>query len=255
MSQIPSILEMFKAGAHFGHQVSRRHPKMEPYIFTQKSGIHIIDLEKTQEKLKEALEFVKKVAANGGTILFLGTKKQAQPIIKKYAQASQMPYIIERWLGGTFTNFGEINKVINKFNQLRNNKKSGVLLKYTKKEQLQFDRTITKKERMVGGIDKLQKLPEAMFVVDIKKEVTAVNEANAKGVPIIAICDTNVNPGKIKYAIPANDDAIKTIEMITQLISEAVQEGLKTRESKKTDNDKKVDAVKIENKTLVKTKK
>jgi len=225
MPKIPDLMTMLKAGAHFGHQLSKRHPKMEPYIFTAKSGFHIINLEQTQVKLEQALAFVKKVVAGGGTILFLGTKKQASPIIAKYAKEVDMPYITERWLGGTITNFGEISRVIRKLTNLKKQKVTGALEKYTKKEQLEFNREIEKLEKMVGGVEKVNKIPDAIFVIDIKKEKTAVSEAGKKNIPIIALCDTNVNPDKVTYPIPANDDAVKSIEIFTQLIAEAVKEG------------------------------
>ncbi|MFA6410381.1 MAG: 30S ribosomal protein S2 [Candidatus Buchananbacteria bacterium] len=229
MPKNPDLLTMLKSGVHFGHQLSRRHPKMKPYIFTEKSGFHIIDLEQTQVKLSEALEFVKKVVANGGTILFLGTKKQAQPIITKYAKEAGMPYITERWLGGTFTNFVEIKKVVKKYSEWKKQKAAGQLDKYTKKEKLDIEREIEKLDKIVGGIENMTKTPDAIFVCDIKKEKTAVLEAITKNIPIVAMCDTNVNPEKINYPIPANDDAIKSIELITSLICEACKEGAKEK--------------------------
>ena len=232
MTQIPDLLTLLKSGAHFGHRLSRRHPKMEPYIFTAKSGFHLINLEKTQEKLEEALAFVKKLVANGGTILFLGTKKQASPIIARYAKECGMPYVTERWLGGTFTNFGEISRTVKRFSDLKRKKATGQLEKYTKKERLDFDKEIEKMEKMVGGIEIMSRIPDAIFVCDVKKEKTAVNEAVRKNIPIVAICDTNVNPAKINYVIPANDDAVKAIEIITGLIAEAVKEGLVEKEEK-----------------------
>ncbi|MBI3290833.1 30S ribosomal protein S2 [Candidatus Falkowbacteria bacterium] len=233
MPQIPDLMTMLKAGVHFGHQLSRRNPKMEPYIFTSKSGFHIINLEKTQEKLQEALDFAKKIVANGGTILFLGTKKQAQPIIAKYAKDCGMPYLVDRWLGGTFTNFSEISRVIKRLTKLKKEKQTGLLDKYTKKEKLEFDREIEKLETMVGGAESMARIPDAIFVCDVRKEKTAVNEAVKKNIPIIAICDTNVNPDKINYCIPGNDDAVKSIELITSLISQAILEGAKDREKNK----------------------
>ncbi len=232
MTQIPDLMTMLKSGVHFGHQQSKRHPKMNPYIFTAKSGFHIIDLEQTQVKLAQALEFVKNVVANNGTILFLGTKKQAQNIIIKYAKQTGMPYVTNRWLGGTLTNFVEISRVIKRLRQLKKDKKEGNLEKYTKKEQLEFDREIEKLEMVVGGIETVDRVPEAIFVVDIKKEKTAVAEANKRGVAIVAMCDTNVNPDNVSYCIPANDDAIKSIELMTSLVAAAVEEGLKLKTAK-----------------------
>ena len=216
---------MLKSGVHFGHQLSKRHPKMKPFIFMSKNGFHIIDLEQTQVKLGEALEFVKTIASNGGTVLFLGTKKQAQPIIVKAAKSCGMPYITERWLGGTLTNFTAISKVINKYRRLKEQKAKGELAKYTKKEQLEFDKEISKLQQSVGGIANLKKIPDAIFISDLKKEKTAVAEANNLHIPVVAICDTNVNPEKAQYPIPANDDAVKSIEIICQTMSEAIVEG------------------------------
>ncbi|HEX9664635.1 MAG TPA: 30S ribosomal protein S2 [Patescibacteria group bacterium] len=227
MPEIPSMTEMLKAGVHFGHKASKRYPKMEPYIYTVRSGIHIINLEKTTAKLKEALGFVTETVAKGGTVLFLGTKKQARDIIKKYAVDCQMPYISERWLGGLITNFPVVVKVIKKYNKMKADRQAGAYAKYTKKEQLEFDREIERLDRMVGGLASLTKIPEIIYIVDIRNENTAVAEANNKKVPIVAICDTNVNPEKVSYPIPANDDSIGSIEMITRLISEAVKEGQK----------------------------
>src|SRR3989338_9059351 len=234
MTNIPDLLTMLKSGVHFGHQLSKRHPKMKPFIFMSKNGFHIIDLEQTQVKLSEALDFVKTIAANGGTVLFLGTKKQAQPIIIKAAKACGMPYITERWLGGTLTNFAAISKVINKYRRLKEQKVKGELAKYTKKEQLEFDKETSKLEKMVGGIQELNKIPEAIFICDVKREKTAVSEANRKNVPIVALCDTNANLTNIAYPIPANDDAIKSIELITMLVAEAITEGKSQSPSKVT---------------------
>ncbi len=231
MPNIPDLMTMLKSGVHFGHQLAKRHPKMKPYIFTAKSGFHIINLEETQEKLRIALEFVTKIVANGGTILFLGTKKQAQEIIIKYAKDCGMPYITERWLGGTFTNFIEISRVVKKYSELKKKKAAGELDKYTKKEKLEFEREIEKLDKIVGGIEELHKVPDVIFVVDVKKEKTAVAEANKKNIPVIAICDTNVNPDKVTYVIPANDDSIKSIELITALVAQAVKEGQSQKKS------------------------
>ena len=225
MPKIPDLMTMLKSGVHFGHQHSKRHPKMKPYIFMAKSGFHIIDLEQTQVKLAEALEFVKTIVSNGGTILFLGTKKQAQKIIVKYAQECGMPYITQRWLGGTFTNFNEVSRVIKRLTQLKKDRDEGNLGKYTKKEQLEFSREIEKLEGIVGGLEGMNKVPDAIFVVDMKKEKTAVAEAQKRNIPVVAICDTNVNPDSATYCIPGNDDAVKSIDLITGLIAEAVNEG------------------------------
>ncbi len=225
MTNLPSLVEMLQAGVHFGHQASRWHPKMEPYIFTERGGIHIVNLEKTQEMLQAALEYAKGVVSRGGVVLFVGTKRQAQEIVKREAEACAMPYVSERWLGGTLTNFGEIKKLIKRFKTLKDQQAKGELRKYTKKEQLMFAREIEELQRKVGGIERLERMPEAMFIVDMRVEKTALAEARTTGIPVIAICDTNVNPQDAAYPIPANDDAVKGIEMLTHLMSLAVQEG------------------------------
>lgn len=225
MTQNKKLLEMLQAGMHFGHLKSKWHPKMKPFIFTTRNSISIINLEETQKMLEKAIEFVSKQAAAGNTILFVGTKKQAQDTIKKYAQECGMPYVIERWLGGTFTNFAVVSKVIKKFNDMKRKQKTGEFEKYTKKEQLDLSREIERLEKLVGGIAELNRVPDVMFVVDIKKEKTAVVEAKKRGVKVVAICDTNVNPENVDYVIPANDDASKSIEIITKTICEAVKQG------------------------------
>lgn len=225
MVNIPSLLDLLKAGAHFGHRPSKRHPKMEPYLYTERDNVNIINLEQTQVKLKDALDFAKEVAKKNGVILFIGSKRQAKAIVKKYAEEIGMPYVIERWVGGTFTNFGNIIKLINKLKDWENKKLQGEFSKYTKKEQLDFEKEINRLNLLVGGIRNLTKLPEAIYLIDLKKEKTALMEAQKMNVPIIAITDSNVNPSGVNYPIPANDDATKTIEMITSLITEAVKEG------------------------------
>lgn len=239
MPKIPSVLEMFQAGLHFGHRTSKRHPKMEPYIFGQKNTVHIINLEVTQKKLQEALDFIKDTVVRGGTILFVGTKKQAQKIVKEKAMECQSPYVVERWLGGTLTNFEEIVKLFKKLKGLKREKESGELNKYTKKERLEFDREIERLEKLVGGMQDLEKLPDAIFVLDVKKDRGAVSEAAKKSVPIIALCDTNVDPTPIQYPIPGNDDAVKSIVMVADLVCQAVLEGRKNKmNSEKADQGK-----------------
>jgi len=232
MVNLPTILELLQSGVHFGHRLSKQYPKMAPFIFGQKNGINIINLEITQEKLQQACEFAESIAKQGGTILFLGTKKQAQNIIKESAERCHMPYVNERWLGGTFTNFETISKLIKKYNDLREKKQSGELTKYTKKEQLQFSKEIERLDKIVGGIKDLKKSPQAVFVIDLKKEKTAVREANKKKIPVIAICDTNVNPEQAQYPIPGNDDAVKSIDLITKTITQAILQGMETKDKK-----------------------
>ncbi len=225
MIKIPTIEEMLKAGMHFGHRTSKWHPKMGPFIFGQRNNIHIINLVKTRKMLMEALDFIKKNTGEGKNILIVGTKTQAKKIVKKIGEETNMPYISEKWLGGCLTNYSIISKSIKKYNNLIQKKKDGQLSKYTKKEQLEFDREIDKLESRVGGMAKLIKAPDAIFIWDIKKEKTALSEARKKKIPIVAVCDTNVNPDGIDYVIPANDDATKTIKMILNLVKEAIEEG------------------------------
>ncbi|EKD32691.1 MAG: Ribosomal protein S2 [uncultured bacterium] len=225
MPKIPSLVEMLEAGVHFGHRPTRWHPKMNKFIFGVRSDIHIINIEETQRMLERALNFVSDVASRGGNVLFVGTKKQAQPIIEKYAKEAGMPYVTNRWLGGTLTNFSEIKKLTRRFTDLKDKQVKGELKKYTKKEQLLFAREIDDMNIKVGGIEQMLKLPDAVFIADMKHEKTARDEAISSGVKIIALCDTNINPEQAQYPIPANDDSVKSIDLITRLIAEAVKEG------------------------------
>ncbi|MFA5358441.1 MAG: 30S ribosomal protein S2 [Patescibacteria group bacterium] len=225
MPKLPSLEEMLKTGMHFGHKTGKWHPKMESYIFAERNGVHVVDLEKTLVKLEEALNFIKNTVASGGVVLFVGTKDQAKPIIEKYAKECGMPYINQRWLGGTLTNFPIILKLTKKYKDMRVKQETGGFKGYTKKEQLDFQNEIENLDMRVGGIAEVKKVPEAIFIVDIMREKTALTEAVKRHVPVVAICDTNVNPEKVTYPIPANDDATKGIEMITALVAEAVKEG------------------------------
>lgn len=225
MSKIPTLAEMLKAGMHFGHKSSKRHPKMAPFIYTTRGGINILDLNQTAEKLQEALDVVKKLSEENRIILFVGTKKQAQKAIKKYAIECQMPYIANRWIGGTFTNYGVFKKNIKKYVDLKDKMAKGELDKYTKHEKTKFKKEIEKLEGLVGGLVSLNKLPDLIFVVDTKKDKIAIKEALKMHIPVIAICDTNSNLSDVNFPIPANDDAVKSVETITRLIAEAVNEG------------------------------
>src|SRR3989339_905835 len=227
MQYTPTLLEMLKAGVHFGHRSSKWHPHMEPYIFTTKKNVHIIDLESTQQKLAESVNVVRDLTAQGKIILFVGTKPQAQAIIKKYASACGMPYTVNRWIGGMLTNFRHMSTVTRKLTSLKQQRETGELKKYTKKEQLEFDREIERLEEMVGGIEHMTKLPDMVFIVDLSKEKTALREALQIQIPILAMCDTNVDPKSVDYPIPSNDDAVKSIELIVRSIAEAVEEGKK----------------------------
>jgi len=225
MAKIPTIEEMLKAGMHFGHRTSKWHPKMEPFIFTQRDGVYIIDLIKSRKMLESALEFIKKFASEGKTIMFVGTKMQAKKIIKNLGLETGMPYVSEKWMGGCLTNFLVIKKLIKKYNDLLADKDAGRLNKYTKKERLDLDKEMAKLEIKVGGLVNMNKLPDAIFIWDIKTNNTAVTEAKKKNIPIIAVCDTNVNPTGINYVIPANDDATKTIRLLLNTVKETIKEG------------------------------
>lgn len=214
---------MLKAGMHFGHRTNRWHPKMEKFIFTTKNGIYIIDLKKSQKKLAEALEFMEKLVAENKSILFVGTKNQVSDPMKKMAEEINQPYIVGKWLGGYLTNFPVVKKTVKKYLDLVEKKDSGKLEKYTKKERLEFDREISKLKERVGGLTSLTKLPDALFIWDIKEEETAVKEARQKNIPIIAICDTNVNPELTNYPIPGNDDATKTIALVLESIKKTIK--------------------------------
>lgn len=221
----PDILELLKSGVHFGHQKAKRYPGMREFVWGTRGGIDIIDLEKTQAKLKAALEFVKNIGANGGTVLFVGTKRQAKSIIAGAAQACDMPYVVERWLGGTFTNFKSIMQMTQKLTRIEQEQQSGEIKRFTKKEQNVLMKEAAKLQLVVGTLKQLKSIPQAVYVVDVKYENTAVQEANKMGVPVIAVCDTNINPKLVQWLIPGNDDAVKAIELVTNLVVEAFKEG------------------------------
>ncbi len=223
--KIPSSLEMLKAGVHFGHQSSKWHPKMKEYIFGERGGVHIINVEKTADKLNTALTFVTQTISKGGSVLFVGTKRQAQDIVAKYATECGMPYVNIRWLGGTLTNFGQLQRLIRHYLDLKEKREKGELKKYTKLEQLQFDREIAELDEKIGGLSTLTRVPDALFVLDARHEKTAVREARAMKVPMIALVDSNVNPTGIEYVIPGNDDAVNSIDLIAKLVAGAVKEG------------------------------
>lgn len=223
--EIPTLKEMLEAGVHFGHQARRWHPKMAPFIFTQREGIHVIDLEKTISAIKVATEFLKDTASTGGKIIFVSTKKQAQEVIKEEASRAGAMYVNKRWIGGTLTNFESIKNTLKRLEDLESKKEKGELGKYTKKERLLIDREIYKLEEALGGLRGLETLPGALFIVDTKKEANAAAEAQKTGVPIVGVVDTNCDPVGISYPVPANDDAIKSIKLIVKTIADAVEEG------------------------------
>lgn len=228
--KIPSILEMLQSGVHFGHQTTRRHPKMDQYIFTQRNGVHIIDLEKTKLVMEEVLAEIKKMASEGKIILFVSTKPQAKEIVRQAAIDCGMPYLVDRWIGGLITNFSEIKKLIAKYNKLKEEQVNGELEKYTKKEQIDFAKQIEKMDISLAGLTNLKKLPDALYVPSLQNEKTAVTEANKTNVLVLGVADTNANPDKANYVIPANDDAIKAIKLITELVSVAIKEGVAMQE-------------------------
>ncbi|MFH1171653.1 MAG: 30S ribosomal protein S2 [bacterium] len=220
-----TLLELLKNGVHFGHQTAKWHPRMKPFIFSSRNGIHIIDLEKTVAMLERAQEFVRGITASGGTILFVGTKRQAKEIVRREAELAGAPFVTERWLGGLFTNFGTVGKVLERLRTLTADRNAGKLEKYVKKERVKFDEEIEKLEKLVGGMREMTALPQAVFLVDIKTEKTALREAKKVDIPVVAMVDTNTDPQGILYPIPANDDATKSIDLITRMIGLAAKEG------------------------------
>lgn len=217
-----SMKEMLEAGVHFGHQKSRWNPKMAPFIFTERGGVHIFDLAKTEESLEGALKFIRTIAANGGQVLFVGTKKQAQDIVREAAISVDMPYVTERWMGGMLTNFPTFLSQIRNFKklveQIENNEFA------TKKQLVVAQKKAEKLEANLGGIKEMKKLPDAIFVVDVVREDGAVAEARKSGIPVVAIVDTNANPELIDYPIPGNDDAIKSVKILTEEIARVISE-------------------------------
>ena len=220
-----SMKQLLEAGVHFGHQTRRWNPKMAEYIFMERNGIYIIDLQKTVKKLEEAYMFVRDLAAEGEEVLFVGTKKQAQESIKEEADRCGMPYVNARWLGGMLTNFVTIKRRIKRLGQLKAMKEDGTFDLLTKKEAAKLDLEIEKLEKYMGGITEMKKQPAAMFIVDPRKERIAVAEAKKLGIPIIAIVDTNCDPDEIDYVIPGNDDAIRAVKLIAGAMADAVIEG------------------------------
>lgn len=232
MAQI-TMSEMLKAGIHFGHQTRRWNPKMKQFILTQRNGIHIINLFKSLEMIDKAYDFIRTTVAHNGTVLFVGTKKQAQEAIKAQATRVNMPYVSERWLGGMLTNFQTVSKRVSRLKELEEMdfadvRGSGL----TKKELLLLEREKDKLDKQLGGIRNMNRTPSVMFVVDINKEALAVEEAHKLGIPVVALVDTNTDPESVEYPIPANDDAIRGIELLTSLMADAVADGLLDRSGK-----------------------
>jgi small subunit ribosomal protein S2 len=222
---VVSMKQLLEAGVHFGHQTRRWNPKMATYIFTERNGIYIIDLQKTVKKLEEAYMFIRDVAANGGEVLFVGTKKQAQDSVKEEAIRAGIHFVNARWLGGMLTNFRTIRRRIDRLTQLRKMEEDGTFDLLPKKEVAKLHLEIEKLEKFLGGITEMKKIPGALFIVDPRKERNAVAEAKKLGIPIVAIVDTNCDPDEIDYVIPGNDDAIRAIRLIAGAMASAVIEG------------------------------
>jgi small subunit ribosomal protein S2 len=216
---------MLEAGVHFGHQTRRWNPKMKQFIFGERNGIHILNLDQTLERVEGAYSFVRDLVANGGTILFVGTKKQAQDPVRSYAEKCGMPYVNERWLGGMLTNFGTISKSVGKMQEYQRMRESGEFEAMPKKEALMLSRKLEKLQKDLAGISVLSRRPDAVFILDTMKEHIAVTEANKLKIPVVAVVDSNVDPDLITYPIPGNDDAIRANDLMARVIAEAVIEG------------------------------
>ena len=222
---VVSMKQLLEAGVHFGHQTRRWNPKMAKYIFTERNGIYIIDLQKTVKKLVEAYNFVRDIAAEGGSVLFVGTKKQAQDSVREEAQRCGMHYVNARWLGGMLTNFRTIRRRIDRMAQINKMREDGTFEMLPKKEVAKLELELEKLEKFLGGVKEMEQLPKAMFIVDPRKERIAVSEARKLNIPIVAIVDTNCDPDEIDYVIPGNDDAIRAVKLIAGAMADAVLEG------------------------------
>ncbi len=222
---VVTMKQLLEAGVHFGHQTRRWNPKMRRFIFGERNGIYIIDLQQTLERIDAAYRFIRGVVEDGGTVLFVGTKKQAQEPVQDQAQRSGMPYVNYRWLGGSLTNFQTVHSRVSQLRELERLVQSGDTAQMPKKEALKITRDLTKLQRNLGGIRNLEKLPNAIFVIDTKKEHIAVTEANRLGIPVVAVVDTNCDPDVIDYVIPGNDDAIRSAALMSRVVADAVEEG------------------------------
>ena len=244
MAQV-TMKEMLDAGVHFGHQTQRWNPKMKPYVYTARGGIHIIDLQKTVVRANKAADFVKEVAANGGRLIFVGTKKQAIEPVQEAANKCGQYYVTKRWLGGMMTNFETIKSSINRLRRIDTMKEKGEFNYLTKKERAKLEKEYMRLTDFLAGIREMKEMPSAMFVVDLPKEHIAVAEAKRLGIPVVAIADTNSDPESVEYAIPGNDDAIRSIKLFSNLVAEAYLEGAKEWENKlRTMTDKQSDVAK-----------
>jgi small subunit ribosomal protein S2 len=230
-----SMKQLLEAGVHFGHQTRRWNPKMKRYIFTERNGIYIIDLQKTVKKVEEAYNFTKNLAADGGKILFVGTKKQAQDSVKEEAERSGMYYVNQRWLGGTLTNFETIQKRIKRLKDIEKMQENGTFDVLPKKEVVQLKKELERLEKFLGGIKEMKELPDALFIIDPRKERIAVAEARKLNIPIIGIVDTNCDPDEIDVVIPANDDAIRAVKLLTSKMADAILEAKQGEEEAETE--------------------
>ncbi len=228
-----TMKQLLEAGVHFGHQTRRWDPKMSPYIYGERNGIHIVDLRQTVTQVADAIEFVKQIAINGGSVLFVGTKKQAQSAVENAAKRSGQPYVNYRWLGGMLTNYATIQKRVFYMKELRRLEETGEMNARPKKERLKLRRELEKLEQNLGGVADMNKLPEAVFIVDVNTEATAVKEADRLGIPIIALVDTNSDPDPIDHVIPGNDDAIRAADLIASALADAMVEGREIASKKK----------------------
>ncbi|MBU0510634.1 MAG: 30S ribosomal protein S2 [Chloroflexi bacterium] len=233
--RIVSMKQLLESGVHFGHRTHKWHPHMKPYIFTERNRIHIIDLQQTVKALGDAYALVRDIAAEGGTVLFVGTKRQAQETIQMEATRCGMPWVTARWLGGTLTNWNTINQRINELDKLEHMRDRGDFALITKREALELERRIERLEMLLGGIRKMLGVPDLLFVVDVRREETSVHEANLLDIPVVAMVDTNCDPRNIDYVIPSNDDAIRAIKLIVSKIADAVLEGHAMRKDDEED--------------------
>jgi small subunit ribosomal protein S2 len=224
-----TLKALLETGVHFGHRTQKWNPKMAPFIFTQRNGIHIIDLQQTLANINTYYDMVRDIAANGGTVLFVGTKRQAQETIAREAERCNMPYVNERWLGGTLTNWRTIKDRIDTLKKLENRREKGEFSLLTKREGLVLSRKIEKLQIRLGGIRTMKRLPEMLLVVDTRREMTAVKEANILGIPVLALVDTNCDPDEIDYVVPANDDAMRAIKLVVAAFADAIIEGYQMR--------------------------
>ncbi len=243
MATVISMKALLESGVHFGHRTNKWHPHMRPYIFTERNGIHIIDLQQTVKAINTAYAVVRDTVSEGGAVLFVGTKRQAQETIREEAMRCGMPYVTERWLGGMLTNWSTIYQRIQELERLERMRDTGAISHLTKKEGLLIQREITRLETRLSGVRNMKKLPELVFIVDVMREETAVHEANIKGIPVIALVDTNCDPRGVDYVVPSNDDAIRAIKLLVGKVADAVLEGKAMRKDVEEEAQREEEAV------------